>query len=52
MSAPSADYIKTHIPLKRLGEASEVGSFVAYLASTEAGFITGASLTIDGGYVA
>ena len=52
MSGPSADYIKTHIPLKRLGEASEVGGFVAYLASAEAGFITGASLTIDGGYVA
>ena len=31
---------------------SEVASFVAYLASEEAGFITGASLTIDGGYVA
>jgi hypothetical protein len=27
-------------------------SFVSYLASEEAGFITGASLTIDGGYVA
>jgi NAD(P)-dependent dehydrogenase (short-subunit alcohol dehydrogenase family) len=25
---------------------------VSYLASEEAGFITGASLTIDGGYVA
>src|SRR6267143_415404 len=27
-------------------------AFVSYLASEEAGFITGASLTIDGGYVA
>jgi len=25
---------------------------VSYLASDEAGFITGASLTIDGGYIA
>ena len=31
---------------------SEVASFVCYLASEEAGFITGATLTIDGGYVA
>jgi 3-oxoacyl-[acyl-carrier protein] reductase len=26
--------------------------FVSYLASDEAGFITGSSLTIDGGYIA
>jgi 3-oxoacyl-[acyl-carrier protein] reductase len=52
MSAAHADVVKTLIPLKRMGETSEVAGFVAYLASAEAGFITGASLTIDGGYVA
>jgi 3-oxoacyl-[acyl-carrier protein] reductase len=52
MSAAHADLVKTLIPLKRMGEVSEVAGFVAYLASAEAGFITGASLTIDGGYVA
>jgi 3-oxoacyl-[acyl-carrier protein] reductase len=52
MSAAHADAVKTLIPLKRMGETSEVAGFVAYLASAEAGFITGASLTIDGGYVA
>jgi NAD(P)-dependent dehydrogenase (short-subunit alcohol dehydrogenase family) len=31
---------------------SRTGGFVCYLASEEAGFITGANLTIDGGYVA
>jgi 3-oxoacyl-[acyl-carrier protein] reductase len=40
------------IPLKRMGDVAEVASFVSYLASEEASFITGASLTIDGGYVA
>jgi 3-oxoacyl-[acyl-carrier protein] reductase len=35
-----------------MGDVSEVAGFVAYLASKEAGFVTGASLTIDGGYVA
>jgi enoyl-[acyl-carrier-protein] reductase (NADH) len=38
--------------LRRLGEPEEVAGLVAYLASARAGFITGASLTIDGGYVA
>jgi 3-oxoacyl-[acyl-carrier protein] reductase len=52
MSSPHSELVKPFIPLKRMGEVSEVASFVAYLASEEAGFITGASLTIDGGYVA
>jgi len=47
-----AELVKTLISLKRMGDVSEVASFVSYLASEEAGFITGASLTIDGGYVA
>jgi 3-oxoacyl-[acyl-carrier protein] reductase len=37
--------------LGRLGDPAEIASFVAYLAGPEAGFITGASLTIDGGYL-
>lgn len=52
MGSPHAELVKTLIPLKRMGDVSEVASFVAYLASAEAGFITGSSLTIDGGYVA
>jgi 3-oxoacyl-[acyl-carrier protein] reductase len=38
--------------LGRLGRDSEVASLIAYLASPEAGFITGAALTVDGGYLA
>jgi 3-oxoacyl-[acyl-carrier protein] reductase len=52
MSAAHADSVKSLIPLRRMGDVSEVAGFVAYLASQEAGFVTGASLTIDGGYVA
>jgi len=52
MSSPHAEIVKPFIPLKRMGDVSEIASFVSYLASEEAGFITGASLTIDGGYVA
>lgn len=37
------------VPMKRLGTIDEFSSAVAYLASVPAGFITGASLQIDGG---
>jgi len=46
------EYLKGLMALGRYGRAEEVSSFVAYLAGTEAGFITGASLTIDGGFSA
>ena len=52
MNSAHIELAKPLIPLKRMGDVSEVASFVSYLASKEAGFITGASLTIDGGYVA
>ncbi len=37
------------IPVGRLGEPEEIARAVAYLASDEAGFITGATLSINGG---
>ena len=52
MSSRHSELVKPLIPLKRMGDVSEIASLVSYLASEEAGFITGASLTIDGGYVA
>ncbi|RJG20472.1 acetoacetyl-CoA reductase [Massilia cavernae] len=41
--------ILPQIPLGRLGEPEEVAALVAYLASQEAGFVTGANLPINGG---
>src|SRR5205814_7263430 len=52
MSAPHAEAVKTLIPLGRMADVSEIAGLVSYLASSEAGFITGTSLTIDGGYIA
>jgi 3-oxoacyl-[acyl-carrier protein] reductase len=47
-----ATLMKGFTALNRYGKADEIASFVAYLASEEAGYITGASLTIDGGFAA
>jgi NAD(P)-dependent dehydrogenase (short-subunit alcohol dehydrogenase family) len=44
----ATDYLKK-IPLKRFGEPEEVAAAVAFLASTDSGFITGHQLVIDGG---
>lgn len=41
---------KQIMALPRYGTADEIAAMVAYLAGPEAGFVTGASLTIDGGF--
>ena len=38
------------IPLRRYGEAHEVAAACAFLVSTEASFITGHVLAVDGGF--
>jgi 3-oxoacyl-[acyl-carrier protein] reductase len=43
-----ADMIKRELPFGRLGRAEEVASAVAFLASTRASWISGASLVVDG----
>jgi NAD(P)-dependent dehydrogenase (short-subunit alcohol dehydrogenase family) len=42
----------SRIPVGRWGEVSEVGAAALYLASDEAAFVTGTTLTIDGGWTA
>jgi 3-oxoacyl-[acyl-carrier protein] reductase len=39
------------IPLGRIGRPEELGALVAFLASQQAGYITGTSIQIDGGFV-
>lgn len=41
--------MEAQIPAKRIGKPSEYGYLVAFLASDQAAFITGANIPIDGG---
>jgi 3-oxoacyl-[acyl-carrier protein] reductase len=47
-----ADTLWSLMALPRHGTPDEVADLVAHLAGPEAGFLTGASLTIDGGFTA
>jgi acetoacetyl-CoA reductase len=43
------DKIVGTIPVKRLGEPSEIASIIAWLASVEGGYSTGADFSVNGG---
>lgn len=48
------DYLKTmavSIPLKRLGSVEDIGYAALFLASKEAGYITGQTIIVDGGQI-
>ncbi len=47
---PMKDLMHSFMAIKRHGRADEVAGMVAWLARPEAGFITGAMHTIDGGF--
>lgn len=47
-----AEMLKGQMALPRYSTGDEIAAMVAYLAGPEAGFVTGASLTIDGGFTA
>lgn len=49
MTVNYLDAVVPLIPLQRAGSAGEIASLVAWLSSAEASYMTGASLTIDGG---
>lgn len=49
MTVNHLDAVVPLIPLQRAGSADEIASLVAWLAGAESGYMTGASLTADGG---
>ncbi|MEX0321263.1 MAG: 3-oxoacyl-ACP reductase FabG [Puniceicoccaceae bacterium] len=51
LSEDVTNAILQQIPLKRLGDVADISNMVAFLASEEAGYITGQTFTVDGGMV-
>ncbi|WP_433427427.1 SDR family oxidoreductase [Nonomuraea sp. CA-141351] len=49
---PAAQAMTKWLALPRIGAPEEIAALVAHLVGPEAAFITGASLTIDGGFTA
>jgi NAD(P)-dependent dehydrogenase (short-subunit alcohol dehydrogenase family) len=49
---PVADFVKPGIAVQRYGKGEDVAATVAYLASEEASFVTGAEIMVDGGFTA
>lgn len=50
MSAPEiADRLARHIPVGHLGEADDIAFAMLYLASEQAGYMTGQTIVVDGG---
>ena len=47
--APVLEKIVAKIPVGRLGHAEEIARGVAFLCSEDAGFVTGSTMSINGG---
>ena len=43
--------LKTFVPMGRMGKAEEIADAVLWLCSSAASYVTGQSISVDGGYV-
>ena len=50
-SLPATEERTANVPMQRYGTSEEVAAAIAFLASTEASYITGQSLRVDGGVI-
>lgn len=50
INAGAIDFLAGKSPLNRVAKPSEIAGLIAYIASAEAGYMTGSSVTIDGGF--
>lgn len=48
-SLPQTEERRESVPMKRYGTVAEIAATIAFLASDDAGYITGQSLKVDGG---
>jgi 3-oxoacyl-[acyl-carrier protein] reductase len=48
----AAAYVRSRTPFARFGEPGDVAAAVAFLASDDAAYISGATLMVDGGWMA
>jgi NAD(P)-dependent dehydrogenase (short-subunit alcohol dehydrogenase family) len=46
------DFFRTSNPMQRMGQPAEIAAAALWLCSDAASFVTGAALSVDGGYVA
>lgn len=46
------EFARTHVPMERYGKPGELDAAAVFLASSEASYVTGAILPVDGGYTA
>ena len=51
LDAKMIQAMAANIPLQRLGKAEDIADAVLFLASDAAAYITGAILSVDGGFV-
>ena len=50
MTGPASNYLKAKNPMRRLGENGDLEGALLLLASNAGGYMTGTTITVDGGH--